>query len=574
MARKSRQSEQIDRIKNYQPIRPESVLPVNRTAIYARLSLYDLNHICRDSIQNQVSLLEEYMEDHPELNLTERYIDNGWSGTNFQRPGFLRMIQDIQTGKINCIVTKDLSRLGRNYLETGYYLETLFPMMGVRYISINDGFDSDTSDPAQLPIILKNILNDFFSRDLSRRFSDSYDLRKAQGVFRKGFPYGYTFDPENPRYLTFDPNVSHFVRLIFQWGMEGVSTNAISMRLREMKAPTQERMEFLRSGGKTKHEGSTLWSTTSVRYILTNRVYTGDFICGKCYNRKCDPFNKRINIPEEEWVIIPNAHPAYISHEEFDKLQERFEQSKNHHQEAVKQNAPTYQKQPNFYKRILFCQICGRRIQMTGANKKRPADSIMEYACQSSGSSVLESHPQNHINKKLLDVIVLAQLQNQFRIATQFKHWILSCEGKKRISAYLDSLQAALDQMHQHSCRLAENRADAFESHADSLIDDKTFCLQLEQLRTQSRTLSSELAQQADTLVKVRLALSLSNPWLILFSKIPVPHKLDSSTVHQLIERIELNYSEQVTIHFKEESWFLLLRNTYEALTGGEANGS
>ena len=570
MARKSRQNEQIQRIKNYKSVKPESVLPVNHTALYARLSLYDMNHVCRDSIQNQISMLEEYMENHPELNLVERYIDNGWSGTNFQRPGFLRMIQDIQSGKINCIVTKDLSRLGRNYLETGYYLEILFPMMGVRYISINDRFDSDTSDPAQLPIILKNILNDFFSRDLSRRFSDSYDLRKAQGVFRKGFPYGYTFDPEKPRYLTFDPNVSHFVRLIFQWGMEGVSTHTISMRLREMKAPTQERVEFLRSGGKTKHEGSTLWSTTSVRLILTNRVYTGDFVCGKCYNRKCDPYNKRTRIPEEEWVIIPNAHPAYISHEDFDKLQKRFEQTTKHYKNAVKQNAAIYQNQPNFYKRILFCQVCGHKIQMTGADAEHPADSVMGYACQSAGSSVLDPHPQNHISKKLLDVIVLAQLQNQFRVAARFKHWMLSSEGKNQISAYLASLQSVLDQTHQQSCILAENRADAFESHADFQIDDETFGLQLEQLRSQSRILSSELAQQANTLIKVKQALSLSNPWLILFTQTPAPHKLDSSTVHQLIERIELNYSEQVTIHFKEESWFLLLCNLYDTLMGGE----
>ena len=187
MARKSRQKAQLFQLGKA-PDLEQIPIPVTRTGIYARLSLYDMNHTVRDSIQNQLMILTDYMDQHPELNLTEQYIDNGWSGTNFRRPAFLQMIDDIQEGKINCIVTKDLSRLGRNYMETGYYLETLFPMLHVRYISINDGYDSAASEPGQLAVILKNILNDFFSRDLSRRYSASYDLRKEQGVFRKGLP--------------------------------------------------------------------------------------------------------------------------------------------------------------------------------------------------------------------------------------------------------------------------------------------------------------------------------------------------------------------------------------------------
>lgn len=171
MSRKSRHTSQLKQIEKFTDTEPETIATVNRTAIYARLSLCDsLYHPKEDSIQAQLTVLRDYTARHPDLTLTAEYIDRGWSGVDFQRPGFLQMIEDIQSGKINCIVVKDLSRFGRNYWETGYFLEVLLPHLKTRFISITDGFDSLMSDPGALAVILKNIINDFFSRELSRRY--------------------------------------------------------------------------------------------------------------------------------------------------------------------------------------------------------------------------------------------------------------------------------------------------------------------------------------------------------------------------------------------------------------------
>ena len=509
-------------------------------------------------------ILTDYMDHHPELHLTEQYIDNGWSGTNFQRPAFLQMIDDIQEGKINCIVTKDLSRLGRNYMETGYYLETLFPMLHVRYISINDGYDSATSEPGQLAVILKNILNDFFSRDLSRRYSSSYDLRKEQGVFRKGLPYGYAYDPERPNHMTYDDHVAHFVRLIFAWALEGVGNHTIAMRLRELNAPTQERIEYLRIGGRTCHKGTTLWSTASVRLIITNRVYTGDFVCGKRYNRLCDPYNRRNKIPEEEWVIIPDSHPAYISKEDFSRIQERIKNNLQKRNEVIRQNQQGRQKEENYYKKILFCSICGHRIQLV-RDSVASRDRCALYQCHGYTTSKNPIPHHISINKKLLDVVVLDQLQNQFHLAGQFTTWIKSSSGRQAISERFRLVEQSLGNTRKNLEDLSKHRAHIFEAFTDALLDKDSYLHKMQNIREKSNSLSQQIEKDTKNLTVIHKAFSLSNPWLVTFTGIPSPVLLNEEVTHSLIERIELADSWQVTIHFKEEKWFLLLQELYES---------
>lgn len=266
MARISRHNKRLEQTGRKSNILPESVDTVNHTAIYARLSLCDnIHHVNEDSIESQLRLLRNYVSQHPELHLAEEYVDRGWTGMNFQRPSFLRMIEDIQAGRINCIVVKDLSRFGKNYWETGYFLEVLLPHLNIRFIAVADRFDSMTSDPGALSIILKNILNDYYSRDLSRRFSDSYDLRKTKGVFRKGQPYGYIYDPDRPKHLTFDPELSYYVRILFTWALEEIPSATIAKRLREMNAPVPAPMEFRYNRPDKKN--SRIWNRYQVDFI-------------------------------------------------------------------------------------------------------------------------------------------------------------------------------------------------------------------------------------------------------------------------------------------------------------------
>ena len=195
MARKSRQAQQQASALGT-PVIPPAELPADtvpryKAGIYARLSVYDLARDRSDTMENQIALLENFVEHQPDLTLTDLYIDNGRTGTTFNRPEFLRLMDDVKSGRITCIIVKDLSRFGRNYLETGYYLQKVFPQYNLRFIAVNDQYDSLTADPDSMAISMKNIINDYYSKDISRKVSSSFDLKKSQGVYSWGHPpYG------------------------------------------------------------------------------------------------------------------------------------------------------------------------------------------------------------------------------------------------------------------------------------------------------------------------------------------------------------------------------------------------
>ncbi len=572
MARKSRQRQQINQIRQYEPVAPQSVPAVNRTAIYARLSLADAFAEVSESIENQVGMLQSYLERHPELNLCGLYVDDGWTGTNFNRPRFQQMLKDIEAGDINCVLVKDLSRFGRNYIETGYFLETVFPEHHVRLIAINDGFDTATSDPGELAVILKNLLNDFYSRDISRRFSDSIDLRRARGVYRKGLPYGYTYDKERPDHLAFDPQVSHFVTLIFQWALEGVPSYRISVWLTEMGAPTEERVEYLRSGGRTKYEGGCTWQADTVNRLLLNRVYTGDFVAGKTRRRKCEPFNQREKIPEEEWIIVPNSHPAYVSREDFTKLGQRHIQQLKRRNKAISHNADTYQEQTKLYKGLLFCTHCGRRIQAS-VEAKESGNTLTLFSCGNSGTNRRENHIRNTIQKRLLDTIVLDQIQTQHWQAEMFKLWLSSDTGVWQSRSYLDTLQKELDALDAKHREFSSKRLSIYEAFTLSEIGEAAFQSQMEGLRGQIKETASLLEAKALELEDAQAALSLANPWLTLFTSFPYPITLDDALVHQTVSRIDISLGQKAAVQFKETYWMELSRRIYLIYNEGGATG-
>ncbi|MDO5408964.1 MAG: recombinase family protein [Lachnospiraceae bacterium] len=564
MARKSREQIQYAKATGQTFLDPASVKPAVRTAIYARLSLYDMNWSCRDSMQNQIHLLESYMAEHPELNLTDRYIDNGWSGMDFNRPAFKRLLTDIHSGKINCIVVKDLSRFGRNYVETGYYLENVFPSLGIRFIAINDHFDNQTARPDDLGIILKNILNEFFSRDLSRRYCASIDIRRQKGVFRHGTPYGYMHDPERPDYLTFDPSVSHYVHLIFQWALEGTPTSKIAHRLRQMNVPTKERMEYLRNKEKTRHKGSTRWDVNSVREMLMNPVYAGDFVYGKIRKRKCDPYNNRV-IPKEEWTVISDAFPAYISHEQFDQIQERMEKNTQTFYQQIENKKSIHEEVPNYFKDLLYCAICGKKVH-SSLDAREKSQSYLVYFCFQYGNARHEPHPRVNIHKKLLDTIVLDEIQNQFRLAEQFSQWLHSPTCQAQAKQWLRKQQQLLESLNQEAAQNKSELAQTFENFASACITEEMFLQRKTQLKQQEKALTASLEKQAKHMQEIQRALSKANPWLNLLNQFAYPHCLTESLTHTLIDRIILGLGGELQIIFREEHWHHLFTQYCEEI--------
>lgn len=570
MARISRHDQQLAQTGRTSNIRPETVATVNYTAIYARLSLCDnIHHLNEDSIESQIRLLRNYVSEHPELHLTKEYVDRGWTGMNFQRPGFLQMIEDIQAGKIKCIVVKDLSRFGRNYWETGYFLEVLLPHLNTRFIAVADKFDSLTSDPGALSIILKNILNDYYSRDLSRRFSDSYDLRKATGVFRKGQPYGYIYDPDRPKHLTFDPKLSYYVRMLFCWALEEIPSATIAKRLREMNAPVPAPMEYRHH--KPDKKVSFIWKGDQVDHILKNRTYTGDFICGKSYTRKCDPFNYRPEIPEEEWIVIPDSHPGYITHEEFDRINRRLKTITKRHKQQIQKNALLDDINPNSYKGKLICPVCGR--VMSSSFQGGSSAPNRKYICFNETYKNHGPHSTN-IRKTMLDIIVLNQLQEQFHLAELLSNWLRSSEGKRRADRRIAKCQNTLNQISCQINTLKTEQTTLFENYAENMISGEVYTKAMSLLRENLYLAASKQETSAQELTILKLSLTMENPWLKLFTSLPYPDKVCADIVQKTVDKIIVHSKEDAEVHFRYQQHFTRIWCLYKEKPTDESNRS
>ena len=307
MARKSRKNPDVSE----KPIEPDS--KVWRAALYIRLSV-EFNSNRGDSLETQRQIMEAYIALCPDIEVVEIYTDNGITGRTFEREAFQRMLADVENGKIDCIVVKDLSRLGRNTIDTGYYIEKYFPLHGVRFIAVNDQFDSEDSQNSgnHLIVPLKNMINEAYAADISKkvRAQQNQTMRDGQFVGARP-PYGYKKAPDNCHRLLVNEDTAPTVRQIFQWAVDGVPLNEIVKRLNE--GGTMTPGYYHASCGlfsfDSKLAGSGKWQTWTVGKILADEVYTGDMVQGKHTNIG----HKQVVTSPENWIVVRNTHEASIS---------------------------------------------------------------------------------------------------------------------------------------------------------------------------------------------------------------------------------------------------------------------
>ena len=320
------------------------------TALYCRLSIEDGRENESMSIQNQKSLLKDFAEKNGFLDY-EFYVDDGYTGRNFNRPSFQRMIADIEAGKIKCVVTKDLSRLGRNYIEAGSYIEVFFPRHNVRYIAITDGVDSVNRQEMNITPF-KNILNDLYSRDISKKVLAGWMARSRQGKFLGGpTPYGLRRDPEDHGHLVIDPETAPTVRLVFDLALNGYGTMKIAKHLLEHKIPITR--------VKTPVESEVRyysWSGSVIGKMLRNPVYKGDHVVCKAH-QKAIRSNTINAIPRDQWEIVENCHEAIVSREQWDRVQTLIDR-----RPPIMQGnrCPFY----NLFHGLVYCATCGKSMQV------------------------------------------------------------------------------------------------------------------------------------------------------------------------------------------------------------------
>ena len=336
---------------------------------YYRLSAKDNRSKSEsDSIANQRKLIHDYIAQHKNMRIVKETFDDGYTGTNYDRPGFCSVMEAIKSGEIDCVIVKDLSRLGREYIETGRYLEMVFPSYGVRFIAINDDADSEhqnQSDDIVIPV--KNLMNESYCRDLSKKLRRQFKVQRSNGEFMCAFAsYGYRKSPDDKHKLIIDEYAAEVVRSIFMLKMQGYSQQAIADALNKMGvlSPSEyKKHQGLNYKSGFSSGGATCWSAVTVKNILTNRIFIGELTQGKrgTPNYKV----KKVKLRDKsEWAVVKDNHEPIINELNFDVVQKTL--GRDTRTSPVEDTV-----QP--LAGILFCPDCGRamcRRSVTRAQKK------------------------------------------------------------------------------------------------------------------------------------------------------------------------------------------------------------
>lgn len=420
-----------------------------------------------NSISSQRELVRSYIKEHDDMQLFDIYVDDGYSGSDFDRPEFKRMMADIEAGDVDCVIVKDLSRLGRDHIEAGRLIQKTFPALNVRFIAVTDGFDSLFADRTDNSLILpvKNFVNDSYCRDISIKVKAQQTVKRKEGKCISAFTvYGYKKNPEDKNSLIIDEYAADIVRKIFAWKIAGMSMAAIAEKLNATGILSP--MEYKRSLGMKYHsgfEGSSTpkWAAVSVKRILVNPMYLGTMVQGK--QEKINyKVKKRIDKPREEWVYVENTHEAIVSDIDFLTVQDllKFDGRASNHTDTA-----------NLFSGILICADCKapmvKRINSYKGTKK------VFYICQTKNKSMGCS--RHSIEEGLLKRIVFKEIKKYLELMASYEE----------TARYLEQMNVNYDQVVEYDSQIASLQAEYSKYYAlksslfsdlkEGLIDKKEF---------------------------------------------------------------------------------------------------
>lgn len=510
--------------------------------IYCRLSRDDNNgNLESMSIANQRQMLIDYVKEKG-WNLREIYTDDGYSGTNFERPDFKRLLRDIGEDKIDCVITKDLSRLGRNYSKVGYYTDEFFIEQGVRFIAINDSFDSMREEENEIAPF-KNVLNEWYPRDISKKVRQVKKSAARQGKFMGSqAPYGYKKSPGDKHILIIDEPAAAIMRRIFTEFAGGDSARMISERLNQEGIDCPRFYHAKYAGGQTpKPNENNNWGSTSVLQMLKNQAYIGNMVQGK---RQVSSFKtkKRRNVDPEDWITVEGTHEPIIDRELWDRVQKRLN-SKGHH--VQRKHAD---KKLSLFAGVLRCADCGSI--MAYSTKRLKDSTVGTYRCTryvNNGKTACSTH---YIQEDCLVAFVLNDIRLHAKLANAERERIT-----RQLMYNLNQSQGQETRTLEKQKREDENRLTAIAANIKSLYEDK--CLGKLPENIFQTLLLDFIAEQScleDKLQTLRQQLNSQEcteneigKWLRLIAQYMEIKELDRQTVMELIESITISEASKET---------------------------
>lgn len=525
-----------------------------KTALYARLSVEDNGKEDGESLENQIDLLKAFVKGKKEFEDWKLYTDNGVTGTVFNRPAFNEMIEDMKAGKIQCIIVKDLSRLGRNYLEAGSYIEQIFPFYHLRFISVLDGYDSFAEDATDIETMMpvKNLMNDFYAKDISRKVCSTFRAQQNKGMYIGSFaPLGYKKDPDDMYHLVIDPETADLVKSIFSWKLQGKSLGKIVRMLNDSGVPTRFRRLYEDGLVQSTRYKNSLWTRKNVKALLTNEVYIGCIVSGKEVSYLAEGYHKKKNDPER-WIRHKNMHEPIISEKEFDKVQRMLEEAEQRYWSHYK----TYEceRDDNLFKGKIRCGLCGEGMglikQLNRDRQGNPKKLHSFYECRKYQITTHVNCKDNKVDKAVLDEIVLNELKLQLHILldlNQANQFLKLFEEK----AKPDHVKMELQKMEQSLAKNACLYQELYEDYRNGIIDDTDYMRLRKQAGIQKKQLNKSL-KQLKNIQNRNMEKEKKKEQLVqqVGEYIDVP-ELSKKMVDTFIERIDLYDGKKIKITYK-----------------------
>lgn len=506
--------------------------PIYNTALYLRLSRDDEGAGESNSIATQRMMLRRYAEQN-HLFVVDEYIDDGYSGTNFNRPNFQRMIDDIEAKRINCVVVKDLSRFGRNYLEMGMYTEMRFPELGVRFIAVDSGVDSNNQQSTEFTPFL-NVINEWYARDISRKVTKAMRTRHENGAHYGAYaPLGYRKDPEQVGHLVIDDETKWIIEKIFALAVHGAGAAKITHILASEQIPTPSWLNFQRYGTFAHvYEGQPEskryeWTIAQVKKILQDENYIGNSVHNKQTNVSFKS-KKKIRKPKSEWWKVEGTHEAIISKEDFDRVQQHIASRRRKQKDGTTQ----------IFAGLVKCADCGWSLAY-GMNKqnKKPYG---YYHCSKNGQG-LRQCSMHYIRYDVLYNFVLSRLQYWIEAVQQDEQAILDRLSKSTITEQAAAMKRATQEKRRAEKRLNELDnllAKIYEDRLNEKINERNFSMLSQKYQQEQGELETKIEALTAQLASTKEQEDSVNKWVELIKQFSSPTELTAELLNTLIEKI------------------------------------
>lgn len=534
MARKSRKN--INEIK-FTEIKFTNEKIYN-VGIYIRLSKINaLND--DDTLVNQKNIILNYIKDKKEFKIIDIYEDTNKTGTNFNRNGFEKLLEDVKIGKIDCIIVKDLSRFGRNYIECCNYIEKIFPFINVRFIAINDNYDSINENSNQiLTISLKNIVNEMYAKDISKKVYTALHMKKLKGEFTGSYAsYGYLKDPNHKNKIIVNNETAPIVQKIFDLRLKGYSYTKIAIMLNEENILSPIAYLYSKNIVRKKIFENSKWNFNNVKTILLNEIYIGNMVQGK---KKCIAINNAKRTNKDDWIIAKATHQPIIEKDVFYKVQEINKKARKDYEEK---NQKPKKSTENIFKSIVKCGECGKRLvrrENTYKNCCKPS-----FACKSHN---IKECKFTSFKEADLKEIVFNAIKNQINVCTNLDNLLKEKESiikfeEEKLNKSIKNFQKELSKIRNSLNTIYEDYAENLLSKDDYILIKNTYIEKEKYVLQKINSLEEELKYTKNTISK-------KNKFLSTFLSFKNEKLLTKILLEMLISEIVIYQNKTIDIKF------------------------